>query len=50
MDPLNPATFAQRPRFWLLAAAEWSVFFATILWSLGVGLLILLRRRGSAIP
>lgn len=33
------ASFALRPRLWPLAALEWMVFFATILWFLGVSLL-----------
>jgi hypothetical membrane protein len=49
-DPLDPSTYAHRPHFWLLAVVEWAVFFATILWFLGVALLVSARDRRSAIP
>jgi hypothetical membrane protein len=39
------AGFARRPRMWPLAVAEWAVFFATILWFLGVSLMV--RRADS---
>ena len=39
------AGFARRPRMWPLAVVEWTVFFATILWFLGVSLMV--RRAGS---
>ncbi len=35
---LDPEAFAQRPRFWGLAFAEWLVFFTTIFWLFGVTL------------
>jgi len=39
-NPMDPAAFANRPRLWLLAVLEWSVFFATVLWFLGVALMV----------
>ncbi len=41
------ASFALRPRVWPLAALEWMVFFATILWFLGVSLLTGSNRRSA---
>jgi hypothetical membrane protein len=49
-NPLDPSSYAHRPDFWLLAVVEWAVFFATILWFLGVAILVSARARGSAIP
>jgi hypothetical membrane protein len=49
-NPLDPSSYAHRPDFWLLAVLEWSVFFATILWFLGVAVLVSARARGSATP
>ncbi len=46
-NPLDPSSYAHRPRLWLLAVLEWGVFFATVLWFLGVSVLIV-RDRGSA--
>jgi hypothetical protein len=40
--PLDPESVPERPRFWLSAALEWAVFFATILWFMSVALVILL--------
>lgn len=34
------AAFARRPRVWPLAAVEWAVFFAAMLWFLGVSLMV----------
>jgi hypothetical protein len=48
--PPDPAIFAHRPAFWPLAALEWVVFFATILWFLGVAIVASARRCGSGIP
>jgi len=48
--PLHPSFFENRPRIWTLALAEWAVFAATILWFLGVGLLVIFRDRRSATP
>jgi hypothetical membrane protein len=31
-SPLDPEAMPERPRFWLSAALEWAVFFATIFW------------------
>jgi hypothetical membrane protein len=42
------ASFAHRPGLWPLAAAEWAVFFATILWFLGVSLMASRRPIGSS--
>ena len=44
------ASFALRPRLWPLAALEWTVFFATILWFLGVSLLTRSNRRSAVEP
>jgi hypothetical membrane protein len=49
-DPLDPSSYAHRPPFWLLAVVEWAVFFATILWFLGVALVVSARARRSEIP
>jgi hypothetical membrane protein len=49
-DPLDPSSYAHRPDFWLLAVVEWAVFFSTILWFLGVAILVSARARGSATP
>jgi hypothetical protein len=49
-NPLDPSSFAHRPALWILAAAEWVVFAATILWFFGVGLIVLVRDRRSGIP
>jgi hypothetical protein len=38
-DMLDPAHTPQRPRFWALAAVEWSIFFSTLVWFLGVALI-----------
>lgn len=48
--PLDPSFYENRPRIWILPLAEWGVFAATILWFLGVGLMIIFRDRRSAIP
>jgi len=42
------ASFAHRPGLRPLAAAEWAVFFATILWFLGVSLMVSRRPTGSS--
>jgi hypothetical membrane protein len=47
MEAPTAATLAHRPGFWLLAVMEWSVFFATIVWFLGVALLVKVGGRGS---
>lgn len=39
-DPLSPESLPERPRFWLLAALEWLVFFATIGWFLSIALAV----------
>jgi|WetSurMetagenome_2_1015567.scaffolds.fasta_scaffold150369_2 hypothetical membrane protein len=39
-NPLDPMESPQRPRFWLLPALEWAVFFATLLWLLGLSFFI----------
>ena len=49
-NPLDPSSYAHRPHFWLLAVLEWAVFFSTILWFLGVAILVSARARRSAIP
>jgi len=49
-SPLDPSFYLDRPRVWVLAASEWAVFAATILWFLGVGLLVTLRDRRSGTP
>ena len=36
----DASLFARRPLLWPLAAVEWAVFFATILWFLGVSLMV----------
>jgi hypothetical membrane protein len=36
---LDPAKVPERPRFWLLPALEWVVFFSTVLWLFGVAML-----------
>ena len=47
-NPLDPATLAHRPGFWLLALLEWGVFFGTVVWFLGLSLLLTVRgSRGS---
>lgn len=35
----DPAAIPERPRFWLLPALEWAVFFSTVLWLFGVAML-----------
>lgn len=42
-SPLSPSTMAHRPTFWLLAISEWFVYWATIAWFLGVGILVSAR-------
>lgn len=37
---LDPTAITLRPRFWRLAALEWSIFFSTVLWFLVVGLVL----------
>lgn len=49
-NPLDPSSYAHRPHVWLLAVLEWAVFFATILWFLGVAILVSARARRSATP
>ena len=49
-DPLDPSSYAHRPRVWLLAVIEWVVFFTTILWFLGGALAVSARDRRSATP
>jgi hypothetical membrane protein len=44
-SPLSPFTMAHRPSFWLLAVSEWFVYWATIAWFLGVGILAGARGR-----
>ena len=47
-NPLDPATLAHRPGFWLLALLEWGVFLGTVVWFLGLSLLLTVRgSRGS---
>jgi hypothetical membrane protein len=41
--PGSPALRVQRPAYWPLAVSEWSVFFSTVLWFCGVGLVALRR-------
>ena len=38
LDPVNPEIMTERPRFWLLAALEWLVFFSTVGWLLCIAL------------
>lgn len=40
LNPLNPESQIERPRFWLLAFMEWMVFFSTMLWFLVMALVI----------
>jgi hypothetical membrane protein len=47
MEAPTAATLAHRPGFWLLAVMEWSVFFATIIWFLGVALLVKVGGRAA---
>jgi len=35
-ENLDPEVIPERPRFWVLATLEWSVFFSTIVWFLCV--------------
>ena len=49
-DTASPLFLSARPAVWTLAVLEWAVFFATVLWFLGVALLVSARGRGSAIP
>ena len=39
-DILNPLQGSARPRFWLLPAMEWAIFFSTVLWFLVVGVVV----------
>lgn len=39
-DILNPLQADARPRFWLLPAMEWAIFFTTVLWFLVVGIVL----------
>jgi hypothetical membrane protein len=39
-NPLDPEQTLERPRFWVLPALEWMVFFSTIAWLLGMAFLI----------
>lgn len=39
-DILNPLQGSARPRFWLLPAMEWAIFFTTVLWFLVVGVAV----------
>jgi hypothetical membrane protein len=39
-DILNPLQGSARPRFWLLPAMEWAIFFTTVLWFLVVGVVL----------
>jgi hypothetical protein len=38
--PLDPAVLPERPKFWLMAALEWGVFFSTILWFFCIALAV----------
>ncbi len=40
LNPLDPNSTVERPRFWLLAFMEWMVFFSTMLWFLVMALVV----------
>ena len=40
LNPLDPNSNAERPRFWLLPFMEWMVFFSTMLWFLVMALVV----------
>lgn len=40
LNALDPASEAERPRFWLLPFMEWMVFFSTMLWFLVMALMV----------
>ena len=40
LDVIDLVSEKERPRFWLLPAVEWAIFFATILWLLVMALLV----------
>jgi hypothetical protein len=39
-DVLDPSEATERPRFWAIALLEWGVFFSTIIWLLGMAIII----------
>jgi hypothetical membrane protein len=45
MTTLNPDIFTRRPDFWLMPFLEWTVFFATVLWFLGMGVASLGKKK-----
>ena len=40
LNPLDPNSETERPRFWLLTFMEWLVFFSTMLWFLVMALVV----------